>query len=71
MRLHSAEHGAWPQSLTDVTVAPIPLDPATNKPFDYSVAAGVATLSATKYRLGSYPFFSVRYELTLKPAVGN
>jgi hypothetical protein len=70
LRMHAARQGAWPQSLAAVTAVPIPENPMTQKPFEYSVAGRVATLSAP--RSGhpvTYP--SVRYELTLRKSTTN
>src|SRR5262249_15731723 len=36
LRMYAAEHGKWPQRLEDVTEAPVPEDPFTAKPFQYS-----------------------------------
>jgi hypothetical protein len=63
--MHAAQHGAWPQTLADVTVVPVPPDPMTRKPFEYSVAAGVATLSAPPTKPVNPGLPAVRYELTL------
>lgn len=65
LRMHAAQHGVWPQSLADVTVVPVPLDPTSQKPFEYSVAAGVATLYAPPKQPVSPGLPAVRYELTL------
>jgi hypothetical protein len=65
LRMHAAQHGAWPQSLADVTVVPVPPDPMTRKPFEYSVAAGMATLSASPTKPANPGLPAVRYELTL------
>jgi hypothetical protein len=63
LRMHAAQHGTWPQSLADVTAVPIPVDPFTRKPFEYSVATGVATLNAPRT---SQSAIGLRYELTLR-----
>ncbi len=71
LRMYAAQQGHWPQALADVTDVPVPLDPVSSKPFEYSVAGDLATLSApAKPRFASdRRFFAVRYELTLtKPA---
>ncbi|MCK4283249.1 MAG: hypothetical protein KAX44_02945 [Candidatus Brocadiae bacterium] len=47
VRLYAASHnGELPRSLDDVTQVPIPLNPATNEPFDYRVFADKAVLWA-------------------------
>jgi hypothetical protein len=72
LRIHASQHGAWPQSLADVTIVPVPADPMTEKPFDYSLAAGVATLSAPRSSPGNHAYPAMRFELTLrKPAAGK
>lgn len=44
VRLHAHEHGgALPASLDDIKL-PLPVDPYTGKPFEYTVKDGVATL---------------------------
>ena len=46
IRMHTALKGTAPVSLADITVVPVPSDPATGKPFVYKLdaAAGIATL---------------------------
>ncbi|MBC7852533.1 MAG: hypothetical protein IAF94_03770 [Pirellulaceae bacterium] len=45
LRMHAAAHGGQlPSSLEDVTIVPVPLNPATDKPFPYELKGGVATL---------------------------
>ena len=47
IRLYAAAHeGKLPASLEAITEAPVPLDPATGKPFVYKVDGDSATLSA-------------------------
>jgi len=41
----AANGGELPAQLTDITDTPVPLNPATGKPFDYRVNNGTATLS--------------------------
>ena len=45
VRMHAAETGALPASLADVTCVPVPKNPSTDLPFEYSLAEGVATLT--------------------------
>jgi hypothetical protein len=46
LRMYAAAHeGKLPDKLADVTEAPIPLDPGTGKPFEYSLANDTATLT--------------------------
>jgi hypothetical protein len=68
LRLYAAEHRRWPTALADIKVVPIPDDPYTQKPFEYSVQNGVAILACpadlgTTHSPNSGP---VRYELTLR-----
>lgn len=45
LRMHAAANdGQLPKSLEEVTIVPVPLNPATDKPFPYEVQDGVATL---------------------------
>jgi len=46
IRLYTAAHeGSWPVRLTDISEAPVPVDPATGQPFIYQVTGDSATLS--------------------------
>jgi hypothetical protein len=45
LRMHAAANdGQLPKTLEEVTIVPVPLNPATDKPFPYEVQDGVATL---------------------------
>jgi hypothetical protein len=71
LRMYAAEHGRWPEKLDDIKSVPIPNDPYTVKPFEYSLVEGTAKLSAPpNYRGGQYTGGSgeQRYELTLRPS---
>ena len=47
IRLYAANHnGSLPPSLEAITEAPVPIDPATGKFFDYKVDGSTATLTA-------------------------
>jgi hypothetical protein len=48
IRMHAAETGKLPSSLTEITVVPVPMNPATGQPFPYKLdsASGTATLDA-------------------------
>ena len=67
IRLYAANHnGTLPPSLEAITEAPVPIDPATGKFFEYTVNGSTATLRAPSpetYR--SVPEYKVRYELKL------
>jgi hypothetical protein len=74
LRMHAARSGGWPKTLADVTVVPVPIDPVTGNPFDYSVVGRQATLSApSKEQLPQFgrQFFAIRYELTLRSPVAG
>jgi hypothetical protein len=46
LRMHAAAHdGQLPKALADVTIVPVPLNPATDKPFPYELKDGIATLT--------------------------
>jgi len=62
IRMHAAETGQLPETLDDISVVPIPLNPATNKPFDYQLNDGTATLKLPRSD-GTY--YSRRFELRL------
>ncbi len=47
LRMHAAQAGKLPTTLDEVTVVPVPLDPATGGPFAYKLEDGVATLDVT------------------------
>ena len=69
LRMYAAERGRWPEKLDDIKAVPVPNDPYTEKPFEYSVKDGVAILRPVPdgpggtYSAGSGP---QRFELTLK-----
>jgi hypothetical protein len=45
LRMHAAEHdGSLPESLDDITSVPVPLNPATSKPFVYKLNSSTAIL---------------------------
>jgi hypothetical protein len=66
LRLHAAANGgSLPDKLSDVKIAPIPNDPATNMPFEYKRDGNTATL------VGLIPdekqeIAGLRYRVTLK-----
>jgi hypothetical protein len=67
IRLYAANHnGTLPPSLEAITEAPVPIDPATGKFFEYRVDGSTATLTAPgPPRYESIPEFKIRYELKL------
>ncbi len=66
VRLHAALHGNLPARLEDIVLAPVPLDSATGKPFEYQAEGDRATISAPAPP-GSYdhPSNRINYELKL------
>jgi hypothetical protein len=48
IRMHAAETGKLPAALAEITVVPVPTNPATGQPFPYKLdaASGTATLEA-------------------------
>ena len=73
IRLYASAHeGKLPDSLESITDAPVPLDPATGKPFLYQASGDSATLSAPvppgfndPYDLRSWQSYAMSYELRL------
>jgi len=55
LRMHAAQHGTLPATLAEVSVVPVPLNPATGQafPYQFDAASGKATLEvpATEQRL--------------------
>jgi hypothetical protein len=66
IRLYAHAHeGKLPTSLEAITDAPLPLDPATGKPFLYQVNGDSAVLSAPPPPGFNHPAYAIRYELKL------
>jgi hypothetical protein len=67
VRAYAAGHdGKLPATLADVKEVPVPLDPATGKPFRYAVKDGVATLSAADLPEDPPGSNKVHFELTMQ-----
>lgn len=65
LRMHAARNnGRWPRSLDDVTCVPIPLNPATDKPFLFHRDGKTAVLELPDWE--GFPGYSRRYEITIK-----
>jgi hypothetical protein len=47
LRMHAAATGKLPETLDEVSVVPVPLDPATGGPFAYTLDGETATLDVT------------------------
>jgi hypothetical protein len=61
LRLHGAANGGrLPRQLTEVSEAPIPVDPVTGKPFHYELRGETAAVEAAPL-----PGWQLRYEITL------
>jgi hypothetical protein len=68
LRLYAVGHDSkWPEKLEQITEVPIPKDPVTGKPFEYSLKGEVAVLAAPA-PVGEEPHQgnSLHYELTIK-----
>ena len=66
LRLYAAEHGKFPEKLSDVTV-PLPDDPMTGRTFSYELSGETAHLRATPPKAHENdPAFAVHYEVTLR-----
>jgi hypothetical protein len=66
LRLYAAGHdGKLPARLDDIGL-PLPLDPATGKPFGYKLEDDTATVRGTPPRGETNAAFNVRYEVTIK-----
>ena len=63
LRMHAAETGKFPASLEEVTIVPVPLNPATGKPFDYKFDGETAVLDLPSSEGFHHNF---RYEITLR-----
>lgn len=68
VRLHALVHdGKLPEKLTDITQVPVPLDPATGKPFEYKPSGDRFTLKGTQLpEIAAYQGNVIWYEVTLK-----
>jgi len=65
VRLYAANHdGQLPKSWEDITEVPVPLDPATNKPFEYSVKDNFVTIFAPNAPGAPASSSAFLYELT-------
>lgn len=64
LRMHAARNDSrWPDSLDDVTCVPVPLNPATDKPFLYHRDGETAVLELPES--DGLPGYSRRYEITI------
>jgi hypothetical protein len=66
IRMHAAgQKGQLPKSLSDITVVPVPNDPATGSPFAYKLERGRAVLDVPDAK---YPEGGWRLEITIRSA---
>jgi hypothetical protein len=66
IRLHAALHGGLPSRLDEISEAPVPLDSATGKPFEYRLEGNRATVSAPSPPGGADVWqHKINYELNL------
>jgi hypothetical protein len=65
VRLYAANHdGQLPKGWSDITEVPVPTDPVTNKPFEYTVKDNHVTIFAPKAPGGMASNSAFLYELT-------
>jgi hypothetical protein len=66
LRLHASRTGAWPKTLSEIDAVPVPDDPVTGKPFEYTVEDGVAVLHGPRLTGNESAYFELYYRLLLK-----
>lgn len=66
IRLHADAAGGVPKQLADVKKVPVPDDPLTAKPFEYTVTADGFTLSAPAVGVPPQKGLELRYEVKLR-----
>lgn len=65
LRIYAARHdGGLPKSLADVTEVPIPLDPATDKPFEYRLDGKSAILLAPT--IDNRPMTGIHWRISVR-----
>ena len=62
IRMHAAETGSLPATLDEISVVPVPVNPATNQPFSYQLKGGTATLELPR---SDGIVYSKRFEIRL------
>ncbi len=60
IRAHLAVAGELPNSLADITVLAVPVNPATNQPFEYQINEYGATLKLYGLHQGVHQFYQLR-----------
>ena len=64
LRMHAAANdGRLPETLAEISVVPVPVDPVTDRPFEWSLRDGVAELSGPKLKN-----HSCQYEIRMRAA---
>ncbi|MBI2825616.1 MAG: hypothetical protein HYX69_13110 [Planctomycetia bacterium] len=68
IRIYAAGHGGKvPARLTDITEAPVMIDPVTGQPFGYSAVERTATITAPAPAGMDRQYHAIHYEVTIKP----
>ncbi len=69
LRMHAAAHDdRLPAQLSEIKIAPVPLDPSTGKPFVYSVAGRTATITSAPPPGREQKYFGLHFEITILPS---
>lgn len=63
LRMHAAENGKFPASLDEISLVPVPVNPATGKPFEYRLDGATAIVELPNADGVNY---SKRYKITLR-----
>jgi hypothetical protein len=69
IRMHVAATGKLPAELADIADLPVPADPVTSKPFEYTVKGDTFTLrgpSANGLKAETNPYLKIDYQITIK-----
>jgi hypothetical protein len=66
MRIHADHNGRWPKELVDIRLVPVPLDPLTNKPYQYELNEGCVTITMPARKDGTGPASDQQYKLKLR-----
>ena len=68
LRMHAAAHdGQLPAQLSDITIAPVPLDPTAGRPFVYSVSGHTAKITSAAPPNRDPTYFGLHFEVTIQP----
>jgi hypothetical protein len=66
MRVHADHNGRWPKELNDIRLVPVPVDPLTNKPHQYELTDGIASITMLARKDGTGPTRDNVYKLKLR-----